>query len=141
MATVHVERDFPVPVETLYAHLSEHENLAPLFAPARVERVRDGDTERNGVGSVRRLSFAGLLPFEETVTAAHENERIEYGITKGSPLRHHYGVMKFSPTDTGGSHLDYTITLEAPIPGMASAIAATLTRTINGGLRRVEAEI
>jgi len=141
MATVHVERDFSVPVETLFDHLSEHENLATLFAPARVERLRDGVDARNGVGSVRKLSFKGLLPFEETVTVVTENERIEYQITKGTPLRHHYGVMKFSPTPSGGSHLDYTITLEAPIPGLASAIAATLTRTIKSGLNRVEAEL
>ena len=98
MATVRVERDFSVPVETLFDHLAEHENLSTVFAPARIERLRHGDTERNGVGSVRKLSFAGLMPFQETVTAVTENERIEYRISKGTPLRHHYGVMKFSPT-------------------------------------------
>ena len=30
---------------------------------ARIERLRHGDTDRNGVGSTRKLSFAGMLPF------------------------------------------------------------------------------
>lgn len=141
MATVHVERDFSVPVETLFDHLSEHENLATIFAPARIERLRHGDTDRNGVGSIRKLSFAGLPPFEETVTAVTENERIEYRITKGTPLRHHYGVMEFSPAPSGGSHLDYTISLEAPVPGLSSVIAATLGSTIKRGLKRVDEKL
>ena len=57
MQQVLVERDFDQPVDRLFAYLCEHENLGPIF-PARVERVRDGENgERNGVGSVRRLSF------------------------------------------------------------------------------------
>ena len=69
MQTVRVQKDFTAPPERVFAHLSDNDNLGVLFAPARVEHVRDGETERNGVGSVRRLSFWGLLPFEETVTA------------------------------------------------------------------------
>jgi hypothetical protein len=32
-----------------------------------------------------------------------------YRITKGSPLRDHEGVMRFSPTAGGGTHLRYEI--------------------------------
>ena len=141
MAAVHVEHDFSAPVETVFDYLSEHENLAILFSPMRVERVSDGETERNGVGSARKLSLGGIAPFIETVKAVIPNERIEYTITKGSPLRHHYGVMAFSSTPSGGSHLDYTITLEAPVPGMASAVAAVLRSRISAGLKRVETKL
>jgi hypothetical protein len=34
---------------------------------------------------------------------------IRHRITKGSPLRHHEGVMRFSPTSDGGTHLRYEI--------------------------------
>ena len=141
MQTVHLQHDFSAPVDRVYAHLSEHENLAVLFAPARVVRVRDGDGDRNGVGSVRRLSFGGLLPFEETVTEAVPNERIEYRITKGSPLRDHRGVMSFAETAAGGTHLDYRITFDSKVPGLAAAVAATLRRQVARGLRKVDATL
>ena len=51
---VHVSHDFAKPPERVFAYLAEHENLGPLFG-AEVTRVRDGDTERNGVNSVRKL--------------------------------------------------------------------------------------
>jgi uncharacterized protein YndB with AHSA1/START domain len=134
---VHVERDFEQPVERVFAHLAEHEHLTAIFAPLRVERVRDGETERNGVGSCRRLSLFGLLPFEETVTAVVPNERIVYRITKGGPMRDHEGTMTFSPRPDGGSHLDYRIRFGSAVPGLAPVVKRAVTRSIATGLRRV----
>jgi len=134
---VHVERDFAQPAERIFAHLSEHENLSAIFAPMRVERVRDGATERNGVGSCRRLSLFGLLPFEETVTAVAPGERIVYRITKGGPMRDHEGTMIFSPRPGGGSHLDYRIRFGSRVPGLAALAKLAVTRSISAGLRRV----
>lgn len=136
MQTLHFEQDFSAPPERVFAYLAEHENLSNVFAPMRIERVCDGDSERNGVGSVRRLSLFGALPFEETITAVVPNERIEYRITKGSPLRGHFGVMKFSPTATGGTHLDYTITFDAALPGVAPLVGAILKRGVADCLRK-----
>jgi uncharacterized protein YndB with AHSA1/START domain len=138
---VHVEHDFEQPVEPVFSYLAEHENLGVLF-PIKVERVRDGeDGERNGVGSCRRLSANGLMPFEETVTAFVPNERIVYRITKGSPLRGHEGVMTFTPTASGGTHLDYRIRLSSPIPGLALVVKQALTRSIASGLKRADLRI
>ena len=140
MATVHETYDFDAPVERLYAYLSEHSNMKTLFG-IDVERIREGDTEPNGVGSVRKLSMKGLMPFEETITEAVPNERIEYRITKGTPLRDHLGVMVFSSTGEGRSHLDYTINLDAPVPGLATAIAAGLSRSLRRGFPKVAKEL
>jgi uncharacterized protein YndB with AHSA1/START domain len=137
---VHVTHDFRAPVERTFAYLAEHENLAPLFG-IRVERVRDGAAERNGVGSCRRLSFYGLLPFEETVTEVVPDERIVYRITKGSPMRGHEGVMAFSSGPNGGTHLDYRIRLGSPVPGLAAIVTRILTGRIAGGLRKLDREI
>lgn len=137
---VHVTQDFRAPVERVFAYLSEHENLEALFG-TRIERVRDGDTERNGVGSCRRLSFNGLLPFEETVTEVVPNERIVYRITKGTPMRGHQGTMAFSSTNGGGSHLDYRIRLGSAVPGLAPVIARVLQSRIAAGLRKLDRDI
>src|SRR6478672_5751427 len=116
LSHVHVTHDFGAPVERVFAYLAEHENLEALFG-TRIERVRDGDTERNGVGSCRRLSFNGLLPFEETVTEVVPNARIVYRITKGTPMRGHRGTMDFAPAGAGGTRLDYRIQLGSAVPG------------------------
>lgn len=137
---VHVTHDFSAPVERTFAYLAEHENLGPLFG-VRIERVRDGDTERNGVGSCRRLSFNGLLPFEETVTAVVPDERITYRITKGSPMRDHEGTMAFSAGPGKGTHLDYRIQLGSAVPGLALIISRVLTGSIARGLRKLDREI
>ena len=66
-------------------------------------------------------------------------ERIVYRITKGSPLRGHLGVMRFSRLPDGGTHLDYRIRLSSPAPGLALLAKAALTRTIEQGLPEVDA--
>lgn len=135
-----MERDFDQPVERVFAYLSEHENLGAIF-PMRVERVRDGQNgERNGVGSVRRLSFRGVMPFEETVTAVEPNRRIEYKITKGTPLRGHRGEMLFSERDGGGTHLRYEIVFGAKVPGADRVVAASLQRSVSKGMETVAKE-
>jgi len=133
---VKVERRFAKPPERIFAYLSEHENLGEIFG-AKVTRLRDGDTERNGVGSVRKLQIGPAPPFEETVTEFVPPERIVYRITKGSPLKGHVGVMTFAP-DGEGTRFDYDIRLASPIPGLAGLVRLSLTRSINQGLAKVE---
>lgn len=138
MQRIEIDHDFIKPVERVYAHLAEHENLSPLLG-AEVTRVRDGDTERNGVGSVRALRVGVLPPFEETVTEAVENELIRYRITKGSPLRDHHGEMRFTPKGTG-SHLRYVIEFGAVVPGLDRLVKLKLERSIRATLPQVDAQ-
>src|SRR5690242_1609976 len=107
MQTVRIDHDFTTPPERVFDYLSEHENLEPLFG-ARITRLRDGDDgTRNGPGSARELKLGPLPGFVETTTEVIPNELIRYRITKGSPLRGHEGVMRFTPTANGGTHLHY----------------------------------
>jgi uncharacterized protein YndB with AHSA1/START domain len=135
---VHIEHDFAKPPERIFAHLAEHENLAEVFG-AKIKRLRDGETERNGVGSVRQLQIGPLPPFEETVEEFVVPRRIVYRITKGSPLRGHVGVMTFAPTPSGGTRFVYDIRIASPIPGLAPLVTASLTRSICKSLASVEA--
>ena len=135
---VQVERSFTKPPDRVFAYLSEHENLAEIFG-AKVTRLRDGERERNGVGSVRQLKIGPLPPFEETVTEFVPSELIVYRITKGSILRGHVGVMKFAP-EGEGTHLSYDIRIATPIPGVAALVTASLTRSVEKGLARVETD-
>ena len=136
MARIEITHDFRLPVERTYAYLSEHENLGPLFG-AKVRRVRDGDTSRNGAGSVRSLKVGPLPAFEETVTHAEVDRVVEYRITRGSPLRGHSGRMDFSPLGTG-SRLRYVIEFGAVVPGLDRVIALGLERNVRKGLATVD---
>ena len=134
---VHVSHDFAKPPERVFAYMCEHENLGPLFN-AEITRVCDGDTDRNGVNSVRRLKVGPLPPFEETVHEYVPGERIVYRITKGGPLKDHVGVLEFSPTAGGGTHLEYNIRIASAIPGLAPIVASGLTRDISKNLSLVD---
>ncbi|MEO6472228.1 MAG: SRPBCC family protein [Aeromicrobium sp.] len=135
---VHVTHDFASDPATVFAKLSEHENLGAIF-PAKISRVCDGtDGTRNGVGSTRSLKPLGLPPaFNETVTKSEPNTLIEYKISKGSPLRNHIGVQRLTPNADGGTHLDYTIEFDAPVPGLAATVAASLQKVIAKGLPKL----
>jgi uncharacterized protein YndB with AHSA1/START domain len=134
-----VDQDFALPPERVFAYMSEHENLAPMFG-AEITRLRDGtDGTRNGVGSVRQLKVGPAPPFEETITEVIPNELIRYRITKGSPLRDHEGSMRFTPNPDGGTHLHYEISFRGRIPGLGAVIAPGLRRNIAKGVKRVDA--
>ena len=136
MQHIQIRHESTLPVERLYAYLAEHEHLGPLFG-ARITRVRDGDSGRNGAGSVRKLKIGPLPDFDETTVEAVENERIVYRITRGSPLKDHEGVMAFAPTATG-SRLDYTITFGSKVPLLDRVVKVGLERNIRKGLARVD---
>ena len=131
---IEVRHEFPIPVNRLFAYLAEHENLAVIFAPAKIKRINDGKDSRNGVGSARELRMGVAPAFVETVTAYEENELIEYRITRGSPLKNHHGVMRFSKTADGGSRLDYSIVFEAKFPPLGPLIKMGLERGVRKGL-------
>lgn len=135
---VHVTHTYKSDPATVFEKLSEHENLAELFG-AKITRVCDGDTSRNGVGSTRSLKVGPLPAFEETVTASEPNTLIEYRITKGGRLKGHWGKQVLTPAAGGGTTLDYTIGFDAPVPGMAATVAKVLTGTITKGLPKLTA--
>ena len=134
----HIEiiKDFPFPVEKLFAYLGEHENLGIIFAPASIRRISDGQGARNGVGSAREMRILVGPAFVETVTAYKENELIEYRITRGSPLKNHLGVMRFQATP-GGCRLHYTIEFAGKFPLVAELVKPVLEQGIRKGLAKI----
>lgn len=133
---IDIRKTFPYPVSALFAHLSEHENLSVLFAPLKVTRIHDGEEAVNGTGSIRRLSPPLGPAFEETVTVYEANRRIEYTVTKGSPIRNHKGVMVFEE-DGDGSSLHYTIVFEGKFPLVGPLVRPLLDRGIRKGLDKL----
>ncbi len=133
---VRVSHTYTSSPEEVFDKLAEHENLGPVFG-AKITRVRDGDTERNGVGSTRALKIGPLPAFWETTTVADRPTLIEYKISKGSPLRGHWGRQELTPTADGGTRLDYTIGFNMVVPGTAGVVAKVLSTSIAKGLPRL----
>jgi uncharacterized protein YndB with AHSA1/START domain len=137
MQRVIVDQDFELPPARVFAYLAEHENLGPLFG-AKVKRLKDGDDgTRNGVGSKRQLQVGKLPPFEETIVEVVPDELIRYRITKGSPLRDHEGVMRFTPQGSG-THLHYEISFRGAVPGIDRLVKLGLERNLANGLETVD---
>lgn len=132
---VHVTHTYKSDPATVFEALSEHENLGPIFG-AKITRLRDVDTSRNGPGSTRQLKIGLLPPMEETVTVAEPNSLIEYRITKGGrPLRGHWGVERLTPTPDGGTELDYRIGFD--LPGLAGVVGRVISAQLSKGLPKL----
>jgi hypothetical protein len=72
---------------------------------------------------------------EETITAAEPNSLIEYRISKGgAPIRGHWAVQRLTPTNDGGTALDYRIGFDASVPGLAALVGKVITRQLSKGL-------
>lgn len=138
MQVVSISRNFDFPVDVLYRHLSDHNNLSSLFAPAKVTRIKEGDSSTNGIGSVRRIKIPLAPAFEETIIDASENQLISYRITRGSPLNHHNGEMQFRALDDNHCQLNYRIELGSAVPGLACLVKTLLTRSITQGLDKFQ---
>ena len=129
--TVEVAHASARSVQELFAELADHERLRRVFG-VPVRRIRDGQGDLNGVGSVRRL---GVWPLglEETVTALDPHRSIEYRITRGGgPVRNHRGRMEFSSAGTG-SRVVWTIDYDS-LPIVGAALRVVLARVIRRGL-------
>ena len=134
---VHVEQNFTADRETVFNHLAEHENLAPIFG-AKITRVCDGDTERNGVGSKRLVKVGPTPAVEETITVFKPYELVEYRITHGGPLKNHVGILKFTELPGNGTHLDYRIRVQSKYPGLALILSRVLGSGITKGLKGLD---
>ena len=112
------------PRERVFAFLADHQKFARLFG-GTCTRVKDGQGDVNGLGSVRRLG-PGPLAFEETIVTFEPNTRIEYTVTRGSPIKNHLGTVDLSDAAKGGTAIDYVIRFEPKIPCTGGAIATLL---------------
>lgn len=131
---IDIKMEFRRPVGDVFAYLSNHDNLGPLFG-CKVKRTHEGKDSPNGLDSVRTLNVGPLPGFDETVTAFEKDRLIEYRITRGSPLRNHKGVMRFLPSSSAGSILHYTIEFESKIPLVGPLIRKRLENSIRNGLK------
>ena len=133
---IQISQSFNAPVETIFNILTDHETFGQVIN-ARIKRVVDSQGEnKNGVGSVRRISAFPAPAFEETVVTFEPNQLMEYVISKGSPIKKHRGRMEFSE-EHGQTRLEYAIIFEPKLPFLllGSIIAKAIEKPISDGLQ------
>lgn len=138
MHRIVTETDFAASPEAVFNHFADHEKFARIFGGACV-RVKDGSDEPNGLGSVRRIG-PGALAFDETIVAFERPRRIDYAITRGSPLKNHLGQIRFLKTPDG-TRVDYSIQFESKVPLLGYVVAAALKAAYRKGIKKVQAEL
>lgn len=134
--SLEVSRTIPLPLEQTFDLLSDHNQLTAILGlPCkRTQDAQGGDV--NGLGSVRTL---GLWPldFDETVTGYEPNSRIEYRITRGSPLRNHRGSVRFARDGATKTKVTWNIDYEMAVPVLGAVIKQALRFGIARGLGKI----
>lgn len=120
--------------DEMFARLADHENLGKVLGvPVKRSRVGEGDV--NGRASVRTLGF-WPLDFDETITAFEPPRRIEYAITRGSPLRNHHAVILLSPNGSG-TEVRWSIDFDSVIPFTGGLIRRLMRIALTQGIRKL----
>lgn len=133
---IQVEQTFNAPLSEMFQLLTDHESFGKILG-ANIKRVVDGsDGFANGKGSVRRIQSFPVPAFEESVLVYKENERMEYTVSKGGPIKNHIGIMQFSG-DEKQSHLNYRIEFEPKIPFTGGFIKSAIEKPLRKGLKRL----
>ena len=126
------------PRERVFAVFANHARFATLFG-AVSNCIEEGTGEAHGFGSVRRIGN-GLTSFDETIVAFDKPQRLEYRITRGSPLKNHLGTITFH-ADGDLTVVDYVISFDSKIPGLGGCMAWLLKRAWDRNGPRVLAQL
>lgn len=136
MERIEVERLIPAPREKVWALLADHEGMRRWMPVREVVRRRPGAPDPNGVGAVRTIRGMGLV-LEEQVTAFEPNERMEYVLTEGAPIRDHVGEVRLAQ-EGAGTRVRWTVQFRPVVPGTGWLLRAALKRGLEQGLEGLE---
>ena len=141
MATIRLERSLAAPIDHVFELLSDHADYKSFDRISASELVREGDTERNGLGALRRIA-AGPIHFDEEITEFERPNRMGYLIKSVNlPLHHDGGLITMESTATGTDVL-WVSTFDATVPlvsrPLAAAMAAILKRSFSSMLSQIE---
>ena len=138
---INMYQEFEAPVDIIWEAFNDHVSFGKMMG-LKFERIADSKDagNLNGKGSVRLIKTP-LLSFEETITRSEKPKLIEYRISKGTPLNHHYGTMEFKSLPGGKTALSYNIAIGSKIPLLAALVKAGLQSNMQAGLKKYAGRI
>lgn len=140
MSTVRVEKTIAQPIERVFEVISDHAGYSRFPGIQHSELVGEGETERNGVGAVRRI-HSRPLRFEEVVTAFERPARMDYLIREvNAPIKHLGGSMVLSEQGSG-TRIVWTSSFQYTVRGVGGALGAVTVPVVRRAFRRVLDEV
>jgi polyketide cyclase/dehydrase/lipid transport protein len=135
---IEIEQSFNAPVETIFNILTDHESFGNVISTVIKRVVDSSEANKNGVGSVRRISAFPFPSFEETVVTFIPNQLMEYKVSKGSPIKNHKGRMEFSD-ESGKTRLFYTIDFDPKLffVFFCTFLKGAIDKPIRKGIKRL----
>jgi len=135
---IEIEQSFNAPVETVFNILTDHESFGNVISTVIKRVVDSSEANKNGVGSVRRISAFPFPSFEETVVTFKPNQLMEYKVSKGSPIKNHKGRMEFSD-ENGKTRLYYTIEFDPKLFFVlfGTFLKGAIDKPIRKGIKRL----
>ncbi|WP_354700728.1 hypothetical protein DSM112329_01014 [Paraconexibacter sp. AEG42_29] len=110
-----ITKQINAPIQTVFDVLTDHEG-ATAFTPGPVKFTleKEGTSDRNGVGAVRKISGAGPALREE-IYRYDPATHFSYGIISGAPVKNHRGDVVLEER-AGGTYMTYRVTFDAALP-------------------------
>lgn len=135
-STVTASATVPRPVDHVWTVLANHEGMSSWAPGLSVTLDNEGAPDRNGLGAVRRISAPGPMPaIVEEIVAFVPNSTLGYRATSGVPFKNYGGEVVLSPV-SGGTRIDYSISLDERVPVVEKAAAALVGRLLLTALVR-----
>lgn len=131
---IQLEREVAIaaPRRRVWEILADHEAMPTWFPAREVVRRRPGSPDPDGVGAIRVVRARGLA-VEERVTAFKPDERLEYAVTEGAPVRCCVGEVALSEED-GATRVRWSLRLRPLVPGTGWLLRRLLGRALETGL-------
>jgi hypothetical protein len=135
---IKIEHKYDAPISTVFNKLEDHVEFGKMFN-LDVKRIKDGNQNANGVGSVRRVPSLFNTFYDETILDYKLNEMIVYSVTNGSPVKNHRGVISFNNLGNG-TLVTWNIEFESkyPIPYSGLYIMKKIEEGLIWGLGNLE---
>jgi uncharacterized protein YndB with AHSA1/START domain len=130
MASFTFTREIAAPAEVVFEVLTDHAKYSELTPLRKSELERQGETDPNGVGAIRKLTVVGP-PMREEVIAYDAPSRFSYTVLSGLPVRDHVGTVELTP-DGGGTKMVYAVRTHPTLPLVGFAVVAAVKQAIKG---------
>jgi uncharacterized protein YndB with AHSA1/START domain len=115
MQTIDLNIHIQAPIERVWELLSDQEGYTFAKQVSEAKLLREGDSDKNGVGAVLKIRAMGATITWEIVTF-DPPKRFEYRITHFPiPFRHESGTVDLTSRD-GGTDANWVSSFEVPIP-------------------------
>ena len=129
---VRVQVHIRAPIDRVFEAVSGHERFLRTADGTATMVLREGASERSGLGCVREARVGSRVRYLEDITAWERPSGFAYTIRESTlPLRHRGSSLAFTELD-GGTEAWWTASFEIPVPMLGRFLRPWLDRRLDG---------